>query len=176
VKISLLFEDLETDKAWEKIAKNKEYSMIIAHYLGFELKDPEAMIARAAGCLSDKGVFSYNGPGSDSWYRYLQDVFAELKIKAPFVDKTIAAKKKTADDTVKMLKKYFSKVELIALPNKWHYTDAAELFDKFMEFFEEQEKFMSSKRDKLVRYFAKKIEKDGEIVLEAVSYFWHCMR
>ena len=176
VKISLLFEDLETDKAWEKIAKNKEYSMIIAHYLGFELKDPEAMIARAAGCLSDKGVFSYNGPGADSWYRYMQGVFKELKIKAPFVDEKIAMKKKAADDTTKMLKKYFGKVELVSLSNKWHYTDAADLFNKLVEFVEDQEKFMSSKRDIVERYFAKKIEKDGEIVFETSAYFWHCRK
>ena len=176
VKISLLFEDLETDAAWEKIEKNKEYSMIIAHYLGYELKDPEAMVARAAGCLSGKGVFSYNCPGADSWYRYLQDVFTELKIKAPFVDEKIAAKKKMADDTVEMLKKYFNKVELVTLSNKWHYTDAAELFDKIKEIFDWQEKFMISKRDKLERHLEKKMEKDGEVVIETFAYFWHCRK
>ncbi len=176
VKISLLFEDLETDAAWEKIENNKEYSMIIAHYLGYELKDPEAMVAHAAGCLSDKGMFSYNGWGADSWYRFLQDIFTDLKIKAPFVEERIAARKKAAEDTEKMLKKYFSKVELAPLSNKWHYTDAKELFNKLKGTFEEEEKFMISKQDKLERYLAKKIEQDGEIVIESFTYFWHCRK
>ena len=176
VKIDLMFEDLETDAAWDKICKKKKYDVIIAHYLEYQLKQPEALVARVADCLSDNGMFSYNAPGVDRWCVFSQEVFKELRINAPFVEKKIAEQMKKKENTVEMLGKYFSTVEPAKLSNKWHYTDATELYNKLKETFEDQEKFMKSKQDKIEKYFAKKIEKDGEIVIESVSSFWHCRK
>ncbi|MCR4641222.1 MAG: MerR family transcriptional regulator [Lachnospiraceae bacterium] len=176
VKFSLLFEDLETDAAWEKIAENKGYDLIIAHYLGYELKDPEAMIEKASGMLSDKGMFSYNGPGADRWHIFARDTFHALGIKADFVEERIAEEKKKSDECRQMLMKYFEKIEMCDVYNKWHYTDAAELFDKLRGLYEDQEKFINLKREKLTEFFETKIETDGEIVIETAAHFWHCRK
>ena len=44
------------------------------------------------------------------------------------------------------------------------------------EYYEDQEKTISKYEDKLIAYFAEKIEKDGEIVFQADSQFWHCFK
>ena len=176
VKISLLFEDLETDKAWERIAENKDYSLIIAHYLGYELKDPGAMIERAAAVISDKGVFSYNCSFVNSWYEFARDSFDELGIKADFVKEKISENDKRIAESKQMLMKYFENVETCELYNGWHYTDADELFDKIRGLFADQEKFLSSKQEKLTDLFAGKIKNDGEIIVETAAYFWHCRK
>ena len=75
-----------------------------------------------------------------------------------------------------MLKKYFGKVEICDICNKWHYTDAEELFDKFKAMYDDQEKFINQKRDKLIEYFESKIKADGEIVIDTATHFWHCRK
>lgn len=176
VKISLLFEDLEKEETWESIAKNKGYNLIIAHYLGYQLKDPEAMIKRAAAVLSDKGVFSYNDASASSWHLFAQDTFNTLGIKADFIENKTAENRNRIADSENMLKKYFGKVEVCELHNRWHYTDADELYEKFRGMYDDQEKFMMSKKEKLTEYFAAKLEKEGEIVVETGSHFWHCSK
>ncbi len=176
VKISLLFEDLETEAAWEKIAADKGYSLIIAHYLAYELKDPEAMVARAAAVLSDKGMFSINMPGAKGWYPFMQSVLNELGIREPFVEERVAEEKARTDACTEMLKKYFRETEIIELSNKWHYTDAAELCGKLKDIFAEQGKFLNVKEKKLTALLAEKIERDGEIVVLSSSQFWHCRK
>ena len=75
-----------------------------------------------------------------------------------------------------MLMKYFEKLEMHGVYNKWHYTDAAELFDKLRGLYEDQEKFINLKREKLTEYFESKIGTDGEIVIETAAHFWHCRK
>ncbi len=176
VKISLLFEDLETEAAWEKISEDKGYGLIIAHYLAYELKDPEAMIARAAAVLSDKGIFSVNIPGAKGWYQFMQSVLDELGIRESFVKERVAEEEKRTEEFTEMLKKYFRETKIIELSNKWHYTDAAELYDKLKGVFTEQEKLLNMKEKKLKELFAGKIEKDGEIVIESIAQFRHCRK
>lgn len=38
----------------------------------------------------------------------------------------------------------------------------------------EQEKYIDANEDTIVKYFTKKIEKEGEIVVRIESLFWHC--
>ena len=73
-----------------------------------------------------------------------------------------------------MLNKYFNKVDSVLLQNNWHYTDSEELYNRFLETFEDQEKFLESKKNMIKAYFDEKIEKDGEIVVEIKSQFWQC--
>ena len=51
-----------------------------------------------------------------------------------------------------------------------------ELFDKLKNMYEDQEKFIKLKREKLIEYFESKIGTDGEIVVETATHFWHCRK
>ena len=176
VTIDLEFADLEKEATWEQINAKKPYSLIIAHYLQYMLQDPEQMMKRASEVLSEDGVFSVNGPAVSMWYLVLQDVLRELQIKADFLQEKIAAQTAAQEAFETMLKKYFGKVEITKLSNRWHYEEAGDLVQKLKEVFPELEKFLCAKSEKLKAYFAEKIEADGEIVIDIDSVFWHCSK
>ena len=88
----------------------------------------------------------------------------------------IAEEKKNSDECRQMLMKYFEKLVLCDVHNKWHYTDAEELFDKLKNMYEDQEKLIKLKHEKLIEYFESKIGTDGEIVVETATHFWHCRK
>lgn len=176
VDILLEFEDLETEEAWDKINKEEDYSLIVAHYLDYELKDPETLIMRVSQVLSKDGMFSYNGPSVSSWNTFYKNALEDIGIKAPFIDEKIAGQAAEEANCEEMLKKYFGRIEAIMLPCNWHYNDADELIQKMKKFFPDQEKFINCKKDKLKEYFERIIENDGEIVVETESKFWHCFK
>ncbi len=176
VTIDLEFADLEKDETWEQIDAEKPYSLIIAHYLQYMLQEPERMVKRASEVLSEDGVFSINGPCVSTRYLFLQDVFQELNIKADFLEEKIAAQAAAQEAFETMLKKYFGKVEITKLSNRWHYEEADDLLQKLKEVFPEQEKFFCAKADKLKAYFADRIEMAGELVIDIDSAFWHCSK
>lgn len=176
VDILLEFEDLETEEAWDKINKEEDYSLIVAHYLDYELKDPETLIMRVSQVLSKDGMFSYNGPSVSSWNTFYKNALEDIGIKASFIDEKIAGQAAEEANCEEMLKKYFGRIEAIMLPCNWHYNDADELIQKMKKFFPDQEKFINCKKDKLKEYFERIIENDGEIVVETESKFWHCFK
>ena len=176
VDILLEFENLEEEATWDIIKKEEEYSLIVAHYLDYELKDPETLVMRVSQVLSKDGMFSYNGPSVSSWNIFYKNVLEELGIKASFIDDKIANETAEEADCEEMLKKYFGKIESIMLPCNWHYTDADELIQKMKKIFPDQEKFINCKKDKIKEYFERIIDKDGEIVVETESKFWHCFK
>ncbi len=174
VDISLEFENLEGSPAWDRIDAGKDYSMVIAHYINYELKDPEALVERASKVVSKDGVFCFNGAAVSYWNLFFKGVLDEIGLKSDFIDKRIAEQTEGRDACRKMLNRYFGKVDSVLLQNNWHYTDSEELFSRFRETFEDQEKFLDSNKDVIKAYFDEKIEKDGEIVVEIKSQFWHC--
>ena len=176
VEIALTFADLEQEDTWAGIDTNKEYSMILAHYLKYMLKEPEVLIRRASEVLAPGGVFSVNGTTVSKWYLFMQDVMEELGIKAEFVDDLIRAQEVKKEKECAVLQKYFSKVETVKLTNHWHYEDAEELLQKMKEVFAEQEKFICAKQSRMKEYFAERIAKDGEIVIDIDSEFHHCFK
>ncbi len=174
VDISLQFEDLEGEKAWEMIEADKEYSMVVAHYINYELKDPEALVEKSSKVVSKDGVFCFNGMAVSYWNLFFKKVLEDLGLKADFIEKKIAEQTEGRNACRDMLGKYFGIVESVLLQNNWHYTDSEELYNRFMETFEDQDKFLESKKDVIKAYFDEKIEKDGEIVVEIKSQFWQC--
>ncbi len=176
VEIKLEFEDIEKEKAWKKIKKEKEYDYIIAHYIYFELKDAETLIKRASEVLASDGTFSFNGEAVNTRMLFFKDAMKEVGIKAPFIDEIIKAQKKSQDECEAMLRKYFKKAEPNYLQNRWHYTDASELLDKMKELFPGQEKFVNDNEDKILDYFEKKIKKEKELIMEVDSLFWRCSK
>ncbi len=176
VEIKLEFSDLEKEETWEKIAGDKEYSMIIAHYLQYMLEDPEAMVQRSSEVLSKDGVFSINGPCVSKWYLFLRDVLGELGIKADVIEEKIAQQTEARNTFEEMLRRHFDRVEYVTLTNRWHYEDADELLQKLRETFADKEKLINAKQSKLKAYFEERIKENGEIVIDIDSFFWHCSK
>ncbi|MBO4784575.1 MAG: hypothetical protein J5521_07520, partial [Lachnospiraceae bacterium] len=170
------FEDLTKDAAWKKIKKEKEYSLILAHYLYFEVENIEDIVARASKVLSKDGVFSYNGYAVNWWYRYFRNDFKAMGLDTSFMSEGIKAQEEAQSASEAMLKKYFSKVEVMELTNLWHYNDSEEIVGKMLENFEENKKYILDNKKKIKEYYDAKIKKDGEVVCERVSVFWNCYK
>ena len=176
VKIDLQFEDLEDEKTWKMINKDKDYSLIVAHYINYELKDPETFVERACAVLSDDGMFSFNGAGLSSWHIFFKNAFDEMSIKAGFIEDGLKEQERMQNECTSMLQRHFKRVEKITLSNMWHYSDVCELIAKIKDIFKDQEKFICKYQDKIESFFLKKIEDEGEILIEIGSSFWHCYK
>ena len=176
VDITLSFEDLEGDKAWKQIEKEKKFSLVIAHYLNFELKAPEKLVERASRAVAKGGRFSFNGQAVNRWRLYFKSVFDEIGLNASFADAIISEETKAQEECREMLGKYFGRIEKTEIQNRWHYDDPADIINKMKSAYEGNEKFISDNEKKLTAYFDKEIKKDGEIVIAVDSLFWHCYK
>lgn len=174
VEIALDFLDVEEQGAWEKIQTRKEYSLIIAHYLQYQLKNPEAMVERCSKVLAKGGVFSINCANVSTWHYFFQDALEKIGLNAAFIKEKIETVTAQRDADVNMLHKYFEKVEAVVLSNTWHYTDANELVQKMKTMYTDYEKYISRYESRITEYFEQKIREDGEITVVVESPFWHC--
>ena len=170
------FEDLTKEAAWKKIKKEKEYSLILAHYLYFEVENIEDIVARASKVLSKDGVFSYNGYAVNWWYSFFKNDFETMGLDTSFMSEGIKAQEDAQSASEAMLKKYFSKVEVMELTNLWHYNDSEEIVGKMLENFEDNKKYILDNKKKIKEYYDAKIKKDGEVVCERISVFWNCYK
>ena len=174
--VTLEFEDLESEKAWKKIDKEKKFSLVIAHYLNFELKDPERLVERASKVVAKGGRFSFNGPAVNRWRMYFRDVFEEIGLNTSGIDAILDEEKNAQNKCLEMLKKNFDRVEKTVISNNWHYDDADDIIAKIKSCFEGNEKLISVNEKKLRSYFEKKIKAEGEVVISVGSLFWHCYK
>ncbi len=174
VDISVNFEDLEDASTWKKIDADKKYSLIIAHYIQYMLKDPEALVERASKVLNNNGVFSFNGEAVSSWNYFFKEVLNESGIKTDFIDSILATQTKKNRACREMLERYFKQVESVILKNRWHYDSSDELLDRMKELYPDQSKLFEEKSERIKSYFNDRISSDGEIVIEIDSQFWHC--
>ena len=176
VSIDLEFEDLEGDKAWKKIGKEKKFSLVIAHYINFELKDPAKFVERASGAVAKGGMFSFNGAAVNRWRKYFRDVLDGIGVNTSGIDAILDEEMKAQEECRKMLEKLFDRVEKTEITNNWHFDDADDLIRKMKSSFEGNEKLISDNEKKLKSYFEKKIKADGEVVITVGSLFWHCYK
>jgi len=174
VDISVDFDDLEEASTWERIDAGKKYSLIVAHYINYMLKDPEALVERASEVLDENGMFSFNGEAVSSWNYYFKEVLDASGIKTDFIDSILAAQTKKNRACCEMLERHFKQVESVILKNRWHYDSADELLDRMKELYPDQIKLFDEKSEKIKAYFSDRISSEGEIVIEIGSQFWHC--
>lgn len=174
VEISLDFNDLEEEKAWDKINADQKYSLIVAHYIDYQLKNPEALVNKASKVLDENGIFSFNGGNISNWNYFFKDVLEEVGVKTDFIDVKIADQTAKNKAMREMLERHFGKVESVKLTNRWHYDSADDLFEKMKEYLPENVKSFEAKSEKIKSVFAQRIADKGEIVVELESQFWHC--
>ena len=174
VVIDLAYADLDKEASWEKITGEQKYDRIIAHYIDNEVRNIEAIVERASKVMNKNGFFSINGPEVTVWDMFLKNALKEAGIEENFLDEKMAAHKAEHDEYIKMLEKYFKKVETIELHNSFCFVDADDIFECFQRRNEAQAKFFSVNGKKIREYFADKIAKDGEIIITTNAHFQHC--
>ena len=91
-------------------------------------------------------------------------------------EEQIREQERALNECTSMLQRHFKRVEKITLSNMWHYSDVCELIANIKDIFKDQEKFICKYQDKIESFFLKKIEDDGEILIEIGSSFWHCYK
>ncbi|MCR5344209.1 MAG: MerR family transcriptional regulator [Butyrivibrio sp.] len=176
VEVKLEFADLETEQTWDEIDATGEYDIVVAHYIDYEVKDVEALVAHASKVVAEDGFLAFNGANVSSWNDYFKEAVEAVGADSGFIDETIAKQTEKRDAYIAMMEKYFARVESVILPNSWHYTKASELVEKMKDYYEGQEKTIARYEDKLLAYFQEKIEKNGEFTVETRSQFWHCYK
>lgn len=171
------WQDVEDDAAWPIFAKNGPYNHVIAHYLFQFLQNKELFLARIAGILAENGVFCCNGPGISRELYFWKEILEKLNIEPDFVVARIENDKGKMEAFSVMLGKYFGRVEGIALSNRMHYTTVVDLYERMINFFPEQRKYLMRYERKIVDYLEERLAEHGEIVIEiSASMFWHCYR
>lgn len=176
VEVKLEFADLETEQTWDEIDATGEYDIVVAHYIDYEVKDVEALVANASRVVAEDGFLAFNGANVSSWNDYFKEAVEAVGADSGFIDETIAKQTEKRDAYIAMMEKNFARVESVILPNSWHYTKASELVEKMKDYYEGQEKTIARYKDKLLAYFQEKIEKNGEFTVETRSQFWHCYK
>ena len=174
VSIDLTFEDLEKEASWEKIDKEKSYDRIILHYVFDELKDPEAVIAKASKVLNNGGFFSINAPGISDMNIWFKKAMDEVGVDASFIEAINEGDKKDREGFDEMIAKYFAKAETVTLSSSFSFDNADDLIDWFKNKYKNQEKFFSCNKNKIKNYLEEKISKEGGIIINTSSDFLHC--
>ena len=175
VDIHLRFSDLEDPKTWEEIEKDGPYDLILAHYIFGELKDPEALLERAAKNLKKTGTFSINGPQDSSWDIYFRDAILDAGLHASFILDKISAIRKKKESFEKTLQNYFSKVDGVVLQSHFQYENEHMLFEKMTTLYDGQEKFFEKNESKIKKSLAGRLQKDQYQILTE-SLFLHCTK
>ena len=174
--INLYFEDVEEQETWRGINAKESYDYIIAHYLISFLKDAERFVERVSKVLAPGGMFTTNGAGVSSEYAFWMEMLQEMKMKTDFVAKEKEEAQERLDTFLALLRKYFAKVENITLDNIMRYEDAGELFERLIQKYPEEKKYLLEKEKVIKTYFTKKIEEQGAIMIPTSSDFQHCFK
>ena len=176
VDISLIYGDIEKEDTWKKIKKEKEYDLIVCHYVEDELKNTEALLERVSKVLAKGGKFSFNCAEIHFWDLYFKKAFEDMGLKATFIDDIIKEDTIERDVFIELFKKYFSKAEPVILPCRWVYAKSEEIMDKLKRVYPEQEKFLVANQKKIKEYFDAIVAKEGKITVDTESEFWHCYK
>ena len=175
MKIQVHWGDLEEEETWKEIRK-KKYSRVMAHYFMAYMSDMEMVMKNVSEVLAPGGFFSvtYLGIGSEN-------DFWEKLIDEMGLDKTFAIKKRNSlydrqGAFEEQLSKFFSKVEPVVLPGPLRFDDSEELFNRMLKRFDQAGKYLNDHKDTIISFFDKKIEKDGSIILDSDSTFYHCYK
>ena len=175
MKIQVHFSNLEEEETWKEIRK-KKYSRVMAHYFMAYMSDMEAVMKNVADVLAEGGFFSVTYLGIGSENDFWENLLDEMGI-----DKAFAIKKRKSiydrqSAFEEQLAKYFSRVDPVVLPGPLRYDDSEELFNRMLKRFDQASKFLNDHKEKIIEFFDKKIEKDGHIILDSDSTFYHCYK
>lgn len=174
--IDLYWGNIEEEEIWKEIEAQKQYTKVVAHYLASLVNDIEALVERAAGCLTIGGMLSINYFGADIEHEYWEGIFEKLGMDTKFAIERREEKSNQHNAMKGILEKCFSKVEEVRLTGPLTYENEEELFERLLAKYPNGAKYLSSCRTKLTRYFEVELAQKGTIVVPIDSGFWHAYK
>lgn len=175
-KVTLHWGDVEKDTIWQEIQEDAPYSMVIAHYLLDVIEDLEGFVARVCKVLKAGGMFSVNYNGINAEQTFWQRTFFEIGLDGTFVKELNLDKQRRHDDFGKLLEKYFDRTEYITIPASMVYDSAEAVYERALKHNRHAEKYLSGKKDLIVKYFENVIKQRGQVIVESEGGFWHCYK
>uniref|UniRef100_UPI00344C51E1 hypothetical protein n=1 Tax=Ruminococcus sp. TaxID=41978 RepID=UPI00344C51E1 len=109
---------------------------------------------------------------NDFWERFIDEMG---------LDKTFALKRRKERSErqsafEEKLSKHFSRVEAVILPGALRYDDSEALLVRMSMKYDKAVKYLNDNKEKIIGFFDKKIEKEGSIILDTESIFYHCYK
>ena len=77
---------------------------------------------------------------------------------------------------INLISKNFSKVEKVHLPCPLSYDDSELLFERLQKLYKDGNKYLLSIKEKLLECLDRKIERDGQIIVDIDTTFVHCYK
>lgn len=172
-EINLYFADLEDGQTWTEMNGKTKYSMILAHYLTYELKDAETVIARASEMLEDNGVMSLNTYGNmqESRLKWWIKNFEESGLDTEALEKEISECYEKKDACKAILQKYFSKIDEVVIPSTFTYDQVDDLLKDLEKCLKNHKAFLESNELK-IRKGLEKLLSAGSVKVLHDEGFW----
>ena len=174
--VNLYFEDVEEEKTWQAINEKDSYDYIIAHYLFSFIKEKEMLVQRVAAKLKEGGMFSCNIQDVSREHVFWKELFEDMKLSPTFTVKKAEEAKQKQEEAIRMLQKYFAKVENIKICNIMKYEDAEELFGRLCEKYQDSKKYFAENEKKIKDYFTGLIAGQGAVMVPTNSDFQRCYK
>ena len=173
--IQVIFSNLEWDETWDRI-REKRYNKAVAHYLLNYIEDREKFVRNVSESLKEGGMFSVNTYGPCKMDGFFEKTVADMGLDNSFVIERRDELKAHEDAFREELSRYFSRIELVALPCSIIYDDAEVLFERMKKRYQNASKFLETNKDRILAYFKKRIQEEGSIVMDNDSGFFHCYK
>ncbi|MCQ2496517.1 MAG: MerR family transcriptional regulator [Lachnospiraceae bacterium] len=172
-EINVIFKDVESEDAWEQIRSKGKYSMIIAHYLTDELKNSEALVARAASVLDKDGVMSLNVLGTipEAHVKFWIALFEELGLDSKPLKEELDGLYAEKEAGKELLAKYFNRIDEIVIPCNFTYDKAEDLCKDLSSCLPGHKSFYENNLGKISRCLEKKLE-EGAVKIPHDGSFW----
>ena len=119
-------------------------------------------------------MFSVNVAGASREHGFWQEIFTKLQLKTDFMKESEARSRERLQNFITILERYFSKVENTIIDNGMRYDNADELFERLLDRYPENKKYITDKTQVIKAYFESEIAKQGSIVVPTSSDFQHC--
>lgn len=174
--ISLRFEDIEKQEAWDEISRKEPYSMVIAHYLMDVLSDPQALVARTADILAPGGLFSVNNICSTSEHLFWIDTLKASGLNPSFAIDKYQEAKNAEEEFQTILSKYFRSITNVRLDSPLCFDTPEDLLERAQKRFPQADDYLQNNKNKLITYFRTLYKDNNIIILNNDSLFWHCYK
>lgn len=172
----LLWGDVEQEALWSQLQVKEKYDYIIAHYLLDFISDINIFITRVANTLKDDGLFSVNGFEVSSEHIFWKKIFVEIGLKKTFVEVKLQAEEKQMEHFRALLQKHFTGVKIITLDNSMRYDNSEDVLERLYHRYPENRKYIEENENFIRQYFDGILEREGTVIVDNSSTFWHCVK
>ena len=147
--------------------------MILAHYLTYELKDAETVIARASELLKDDGIMSLNAYGNmqESRLKWWVQTLEELDVDTEALEQELADCYDKKEVCTEILQKYFLQIDEIIIPCTFTYDKVEDLLKDLEKCIPNHKAFLENNESK-IRKGLEKLLSAGSVKVFHDEGFW----